>query len=110
MHKSDELKDTNYELFVLSLSVLALFTMLLAVAVPSGDVRGLTFIFHFFLCFIFLIDFLYRLLTAFSRMRYFFLQFGWADLLSALPFPGFQLLRLFRIARAVRMLRQRGIR
>jgi voltage-gated potassium channel len=62
------------------------------------------------LCFIFLIDFLYRLLTAFSMMRYFFLQFGWADLLSALPFPGFQVLRLFRIARAVYMLRRRGIR
>jgi voltage-gated potassium channel len=110
MHKSDELKDTNYELFVLSLSVLALFTMLLAVATPNDDVRGLTFIFHFVLGFIFLIDFLYRLLTAHSRMRYFFLQFGWADLLSALPFPGFQMLRLFRVARSVRMLRRRGIR
>ena len=35
---------------------------------------------------IFLGDFLYRFFTAESRAHYFFRSFGWADLLSSLPF------------------------
>ena len=34
---------------------------------------------------IFLVDFTYRLFTAESKSRYFFRQFGWADLLASLP-------------------------
>ena len=34
---------------------------------------------------IFLLDFTYRLFTAESKSRYFFRQFGWADLLASLP-------------------------
>jgi voltage-gated potassium channel len=46
---------------------------------------------------IFLADFLFRLARAESRAGYVVGRFGWADLLSAIPFPIFQLLRLPRI-------------
>ena len=36
---------------------------------------------------IFLVDFTYRLFTTESKSRYFWRQFGWADLLASLPFP-----------------------
>jgi hypothetical protein len=35
---------------------------------------------------IFMIDFVYRILTASSKSGYFFRRFGWADLLASLPF------------------------
>ena len=54
------------------------------------------------------VDFVYRLLTAPSRSGYFFRLFGWADLLSSLPFPQLKILRLFRLVRVSRLMRARG--
>ena len=45
------------------------------------------FVMNVLLTAILFIDFVYRLVTAPSRSGYFFRQFGWADLLSSLPFP-----------------------
>jgi hypothetical protein len=59
---------------------------------------------------IFFVDFLIRLRTAESKSRYFFRQFGWADLAASLPFPALKILRLFRIFRAWRMIQQYGAR
>ena len=59
---------------------------------------------------IFLVDFTYRLFTAESKSRYFFRQFGWADLLASLPFEQLKILRIFRLVRVFRLLRAYGIK
>ena len=59
---------------------------------------------------IFLADFTYRLFTAESKSRYFFRQFGWADLLASLPFEQAKILRVFRLVRVFRLLRAYGIK
>ena len=59
---------------------------------------------------IFLADFTYRLLTAESKSRYFFRQFGWADLLASLPFEQVKILRVFRLVRVFRLLREYGVK
>ena len=59
---------------------------------------------------IFMIDFLYRLLTASSKSGYFFRGFGWADLLASLPFQQLKILRVFRLIRVARLLRDFGIK
>ena len=57
---------------------------------------------------ILLIDFVYRLWTAPSRSAYFFRQFGWADLLASVPVQQLKVLRVFRLVRVGRLLRQNG--
>ncbi len=59
---------------------------------------------------IFLGDFFYRFFTTESKSGYFFRNFGWADLLSSLPFPNFKILRLFRLWRVIRLFRKFGVR
>lgn len=59
------------------------------------------------ICAVFLIDFLYRLLTAPSKMEY--MKWGWIDLLSSIPaVDAFRYGRLIRVVRILRVLR--GIR
>ena len=59
---------------------------------------------------IFLVDFTYRLFTAESKSRYFFRNFGWADLLASLPVEQLKILRVFRLWRVIRLLREYGAR
>ena len=59
---------------------------------------------------IFLGDFIFRLATAPARGVYFFRHFGWADLLASLPFPQLKILRIFRLVRVYRLLREMGPR
>ena len=59
---------------------------------------------------IFFADFCYRFFTAQSKSGYFFRNFGWADLLSSLPFPRTKILRLFRLWRVIRLMRNFGLR
>jgi voltage-gated potassium channel len=59
---------------------------------------------------IFLGDFLDRFFTTESKSRYFWRDFGWADLFSSLPFPNAKILRLFRLWRVFRLFRRFGAR
>ena len=59
---------------------------------------------------IFLGDFLYRLFTAEKKSTYFFRGFGWADLLSSLPFQQLKIFRVFRIWRVIRLFVEFGVR
>jgi voltage-gated potassium channel len=56
----------------------------------------------------FLFDFLYRLLTTSSKSKFFFKNWGWADLLACIPM--FRIFRLFRIVRAARLMRTFGVK
>ena len=58
----------------------------------------------------FLIDFLYRLRIAPSKKHYMIHGFGWADMLASLPFAQTNWLRLFRLIKVYRLLKDYGIR
>jgi voltage-gated potassium channel len=105
---SRELKSATYEVFIGALSILSIVNIFLALAVQDEVVRSVIVIMDALLSLIFFSDFAYRLFTAESRSQYFFRQFGWADLAASIPLPQAKLLRLFRVFRAVRLLRKRG--
>lgn len=101
-----ELKGISYELFILLLSVLSIANTAIVLLPFSPTIAQVALLVDGLLAPVFLLDFLYRLRTSPSRRRYFLRQFGWADLLSAVPVLG--LLRLFRVVRVVRLLRAYG--
>ena len=80
-----ELKPIGYELFILGVSLLSMFNLLVQLLPFEGPFRQVSVAMEAVLAPIFLFDFGYRLRTAASRRLYFFRQFGWADLLGAAP-------------------------
>jgi hypothetical protein len=104
-----ELKNTGYEIFVGILSVLSIVNIVLLYAVDDPNLDTVLFAMNALLSVIFLADFTYRLFTAESKSRYFFRQFGWADLLASLPFEQVKILRVFRLVRVFRLLRAYGV-
>ena len=74
--------------------------------VKDDSLEFVIFIINAIMMPIFIGDFLYRLFTAESKSGYFFRNFGWADLLSSLPFPNAKILRLFRLVARVPPVRQ----
>lgn len=111
LNQSQELKNTSYELFMLSLSVLSIFNLLVLV-IPRIDpvVVGVVAVVDGFITVIFILDFLYRFFTAESKSDYFFRNWGWADLLASMPVQQFKIFRVFRIVRVIRLLRMYGWR
>jgi len=105
-----ELKNTNYEAFILALSILSVVNIGLIYLAPVPQVDAVVRIIDVLLSLIFLGDFFYRLFTAPTKRRYFVRQLGWLDLLSSLPFPQAKIFRLFRVVRVVRLLREVGFR
>ena len=108
--QSGELKSIGYELFIAALSILSIFNMLLRFAVQDESLEYVIFIMNAIMTPIFLGDFLYRFFTAKSKSRYFWRDFGWADLFSSLPFPNAKILRVFRLWRVFRLFRRFGAR
>jgi voltage-gated potassium channel len=106
----EELKNLNYELLLIGFSVLSVINLVLLVLSTDPVITNILEIIDGPLLVIFFIDFLIRFVTAKSKRRYFFRQFGWADLASCIPFPAFNLLRTFRIVRAWRMISHIGPR
>ncbi len=104
-----ELKSTSYELFILLLSILSLVNIFIFI-LPSVDplVKGVISILDIFITAIFMLDFLYRLFTADSKSDYFLRQYGWADLLSSLPFQATKIFRVFRVIKIIRLSRAFG--
>lgn len=108
--KSEELKSTGYELFILLLSLVSIFNLAVEffgryLDISAGTVGVITII-NGILTVFFLYDFLFRFLTAASKSHYFFRNWGWSDLLACIP--TFRIFRLFRIVRATRLMRQFG--
>jgi voltage-gated potassium channel Kch len=103
-------KPIGYELFIGALSVLSIFNLVFLWIVHDPDIQNVIYLINGFMMPIFLGDFVYRLFTTPSKTHYFFRRFGWADLLSSLPFPQLKILRLFRLWRVIRLFRQYGAR
>jgi voltage-gated potassium channel Kch len=106
-----ELKNLGYEIFIGALSVLSITNLALIYMFQQNE--NLQYVLYFMNAVfmpIFLADFLYRFFTAESKTGYFFRNFGWADLLSSLPLPQAKILRLFRLWRVIRLVRNFGLR
>jgi len=103
-----ELKSAGYEIFIGILSILSIVNIVLLYAVDDANLDSVLHVMNVLFSVIFLADFTYRLLTADSKSRYFFRQFGWADLLASLPFEQLKILRIFRLIRVFRLLREYG--
>lgn len=105
-----EVKAIGYELFIGALSVVSIFNLLFLYLVHDHDIANVIYIINGFMMPIFLGDFFYRFFTTKSKSGYFLRNFGWADLLSSLPFPQLKILRLFRLWRVIRLFTRFGVR
>jgi voltage-gated potassium channel len=107
MDRPTELKSVSYELFMLLVSLLSIVNAVIVVlGLVTGPAQDVVVLMETALTPVFAFDFLYRLLTAPSRRRYFVRGYGWADLLAAIP--GLGIFRLFRILRVTRLMRTVG--
>jgi len=101
--------NTNYEIFILALSVLSIFNLIVELLPIDQDVKNLVEIFDVALTPIFLFDFLSRLIKAPSKPGYLIKGGGWLDFIGSLPFPGLRIARLFRMWRVYRELHLIGM-
>jgi voltage-gated potassium channel Kch len=108
--KRRELKNTGYEIFIGILSILSIVNLVLLYAISDPSLHSVLWAMNGLLSAIFLADFTYRLFTVDSKSRYFFREFGWADLLASLPLEQLKILRIFRLLRVIRLLREFGIK
>ena len=106
----EELKNTGYEIFVGLLSILSIVNIVLLYVIDDPNLDTVLVVMNGILSVIFLADFTYRLFTAESKSRYFFREFGWADLLASLPVAQVKILRVFRLVRVFRLLRVYGVK
>jgi Ion transport protein len=104
-----ELKSTGYEIFVGILSILSILNLVLLLVMRDDSLATVLTAMNALFSIVFLADFTYRASTAPSATAYFFRHFGWADLLASLPFPQFKILRIFRLIRVSRLLRNIGV-
>jgi voltage-gated potassium channel len=101
----------GYELFILALSVLSIVNIFLVLLpIFPGPEETVIFAVDTALCLIFLGDFTFRITKAGRKRYFFFHQSGWLDLLGSLPIPALRVARVFRMWRAVSMLRRTGPR
>ncbi len=105
-----EMKSTGYEIFIGILSILSIVNLLLVLVLREESLDTVLGAMNALFSLIFLIDFTYRIFTAPSASTYFFRHFGWADLLASLPFAQLKILRIFRLIRVWRLLREVGVK
>ncbi len=105
---SDE-KGLHYEIFIGTLAIISILDMVL-LYIPSVDdnTKEVLTVVQAFLTAFFVIDFLYRFLTTKSKTHYFFRNYGWADLLSCWPGEFLRALRVFRLAKVIRLIQDYG--
>jgi voltage-gated potassium channel Kch len=106
-----DLKGTNYELFILAVSLLSILNLALQLGLTlTGHFRSQSWWLILYvdstLTIIFVIDFVYRFKTAASKRSYMGRGGGVLDLLSCLP--QLRIFRIFRVVRAVRIIRALG--
>jgi voltage-gated potassium channel len=105
----EDLKDPGYEIFILLVSLLSVFNLIVSwIPGLDSDSVNVLIVINFFLTIIFIADFLFRLFSAESKTHYFVSNRGWADLLASIP--ALRILRLFRIFKAYRLLNKYGAR
>lgn len=108
-----KLKQMNYEIFIIILTVLSWFNTLLYFVMwnrENGDSRDIVLWVQFGLSLLFFLDFLYRIKKANDRSIY-FQKIGWMDLIGSLPFlQWFRAYRTYLTAQYIRKARGHLIR
>ena len=99
----------NWEMFVLLLSVLSIVNLVLSLLPIAETSKEVILVVDGALSIVFMADFLRRLQVAPSKGGYFIRGGGFLDLIGSIPVPGLRLARVFRIIRAVRMVRRYGL-
>src|SRR5262245_43663733 len=96
-----------YDLFILVLTVLSLFIMVVMLLPLSDSTLNLLQFYDNLICFIFLIDFTIQTRASHPKSKYFLHERGWLDLLGSIPSFGatFRYTGLFRLARLSRLAR-----
>ena len=100
------LNNLGYQVFMVGISLLALVNAAILVLLNGQPIVGVPGLVDALLTPIFLFDFVLRMTAAKPKWRYFFVQFGWADLLGSLWLPGLDGLRIFRLYRVITIARQ----
>jgi voltage-gated potassium channel Kch len=101
-------KLTNFDLFVLALSIFSLVNIVWLAAPVGRQIRDVVLIVDSACTIAFLIDFFLQLHRAPAKSAYFLRQGGWLDLLGSLPFPLLRIARILRLLRIYRPLRRAG--
>ena len=104
------LSNPGYEIFIAALSILSIVNLVLIFVVQDEALDYVLATMNVPITLIFLIDFIYRLKKAPSKSEYFWRNWGWADLLASLPFQQTKILRLFRLVKVYRLLKDYGTR
>lgn len=104
--KITSLKKTNYEIFIVILTFLSWFNLILYLASDDAEIQEIIFFAEQIMTPIFLLDVFIRARFADSPKSYFFKQFGWLDLLGS--FPYLRLLRAYRVVETIRSLNATG--
>jgi voltage-gated potassium channel len=99
---------TQFGVFILGISLLSLFNILLLLLPISTPAKQVVLIVDASMCPFLLVDFGIRFRE--GGIEYFWRGLGWADLLGSLPAPGFRILRMFRVVRETAAIDDRGLR
>lgn len=100
------INNLGYQVFMVGISLLALANAVVLIILNGDPLVGVPGLVDALLTPVFLFDFVLRMAAAKSKWRYFFVQFGWADLLGSLWLPGLDGLRIFRLYRVLTITRQ----
>jgi voltage-gated potassium channel len=100
---------TPFRLFVDAVSLLAIVNIVLLLLPLRQELNEVIAISEVVISIIFFADFLSRWRSAPEKRAYFWAGRGWLDLLTSLPLPGVRILRLIRIVRNARAIRQHGL-
>ena len=105
-----EKQHSNYDLFILALTLMSLLVMALFFIPwisPAG--KEVAYFLDTFISLIFMADFFRSLIKAPRKLEY--LKWGWMDFLGSLPaWPIFRLFRIWRLFRAVRILHHTSVK
>ncbi len=95
----------NYDLFIFALTLFS-YIVVVGIAWPGNPQADMILYWSdAFICIIFLIDFLFLLLTAPNKTDYFLRQGGWLDIIGAIAtVPGHPWTAVFRLARLNRLI------
>jgi len=96
----------SWEVFVLGVSILSVFNLLIVLVIRNPDIDQIFVIMDSLLTVIFLVDLGRRLVVAQNRRAYLLRGYGWIDVLAA--FPLLRILRLLRVIRMLRVMRRLG--
>lgn len=101
---------TNFDLFVLGVSYLSLFNIVLVIAPLGQPSTNIVRIVDGVLCLVFLADFVLRYRRAPDKRRYLVHDKGWLELAGSLPFPGLRIARIYRVIRSSKKAGHAGVR